>query len=217
MKKLWWLVLALTLTACGGGSDAPEVPAVNTRPLVIFDGDSMADWNFPDTKWPRLVEAAFPQADFVNVAVRSSRVAVEVKERFESTVVPLMRARGHGVYMLSGGTNDVRRGVSNYDTKPTLEYIWARARKEGFKVVVVTVGPLSGQWVQYEEVRQDLNLFIRMGDREPKWHGLVDWGAMFSRADTANLDLFSDELHFGPVGNQMVADRTIEIFNGLLP
>jgi lysophospholipase L1-like esterase len=198
MNKLLTILAATVLVGCGGGggASAPAQQAtLDTRPVVVVDGDSLADPAFPATTWPTSLEQEMPTDDFALVAVASSRAAVEVIQRYPADVHPLAGRRGS--YVLFAGTNDVVRGVPLLDAEAALSALWAKARADGFRVVATTVGPVQEP---VRDRREQLNAFIRSSPA--LYDELID----VEKAVPDNSDL-TDGLHFTAKGNDVIREE----------
>lgn len=202
-------ILALALSACGGGGAAPPAPQAHQLATftVVVEGDSLAADNFAATTWQRDLEAALPQASVVHGAQAGS-FAYQILARYDLDAHPTSPAvtGKPGVYIAVAGTNDVRRGIPLDESWATLRALWARARADGFKVIASTVGPCTE--ADWEQRRRELNALIR--SRPDLYDALLPLDAMFPDAQDSRL-LF-DTLHFSPQGNSMVLDSVMRSF-----
>jgi lysophospholipase L1-like esterase len=132
---------------------------------ILAVGDSLTDPPLPpDTyqRWTDVVAAA--GRPIANVAIGGNRVILQggygrtLTERFADD---LLDRPGVGTLILFAGTNDVSTGITAAELTSRLEQLTRQAKANGLRVVLVTLAPAWKRSPAKEQVRQEVNAWIR--------------------------------------------------------
>lgn len=191
--------------------------------LVLFDGDSLT-YGLESTggqTYPAQCMALLPAAiDSTNFGIPSQLLATMLANA-PSKIDPYFDLRRpKQVVVIWGGTNDLSIGTAEATVySNTVAYCQAR-QAAGFKVVVLTTLPRTGNTVgNFETLRQSLNTSIRSN-----WatfaDALADVGndpTIGQAGDTANLTYYyTDGIHLINAGYAIVAAAVASALTGLL-
>lgn len=203
-------VIALFLSACGGGGGIPPQAQASAEiapiSVIVADGDSLA----AAATWPD----AFPGR--INAGESGSSVA-DVLIRFDARVHPHAPTTGRGAYILIIGTNDARKPGNNIEhTWEDLKSVWRKARANGFEVIASTVHSVANPVApitpaEAEAFRADLNSRIR--SRPDLYDSLLELDRLFP--DPADTSMLFDGLHFTPAANVKVATEVRRLADAL--
>jgi len=149
--------------------DAIDVVAGAAAPRTILAvGDSLTDarlWPGVYGRWSDVLAARLGSAAAVaNAGVDGNRLVAPggygptVVQRFDRDV--LSRA-GIGTVVLLAGTNDITAGVSADELTHRLSALAAKAHAHGLRLVLMTLTPAHRRTADKEQVRQDVNSWIR--------------------------------------------------------
>ncbi|MFN2524438.1 MAG: GDSL-type esterase/lipase family protein [Mycobacteriales bacterium] len=148
--------------------DRVDVRAPAAPPGVLTIGDSLTDPKVlpPDTyaRWTDVVAARLPDRPVVNAAIDGNRLlnpggyGPTATQRFERDV---LRSPGVGTLLLLFGTNDITSGASAEQITDALEALVDRARRRGIRPVLLTLLPAGRRAPAYEQVRSQVNDWIR--------------------------------------------------------
>ena len=192
------LVLMLSLTACGGGSDPPSVPSTSKVTLVpptpvVFIGDSIT----------QMWSSTLPAED-VDAGV-SGNTSAMMLARFQTDVM----ARHPEVVEILAGTNDIRTlAAPNTDDIATMAHIAATA---GACVIIGTLPPISDtSWTSTTSITpQDGDTMLASFNVElhalasAYGYYLADYHTALTLSDgvTQDSSLFGDGLHPNDAGH----------------
>lgn len=200
--KTFIISICLFLSACGGSSDVGSIDTSADSFSIVFEGDSLTASS--SSTWAATVAADSGRvASWNNVAI-SGTTTVDMANRYGSNVSPHKSILG-GVFLINGGTNDIRAGLPNpvSNTYANLQYLWGLARQDGFKVVAFTVHSVYTvtPCATCEADRLALNALIRS---DPSlYDALIPMDQIFP--DINDATLLYDKVHFTPEGNAKVA------------
>jgi lysophospholipase L1-like esterase len=132
---------------------------------ILAVGDSLTDPPLPpDTyqRWTDVVAAA--GRPIANVAIGGNRIILKggygrtLTERFADD---LLDRPGAGTLILFAGTNDVSTGITAAKLTSRLNELIRQAKARGLRVVLVTLAPAWKRSPPKEQVRQEVNAWIR--------------------------------------------------------
>lgn len=206
------LLLAFTLSACGGGGSDSTSPAatvvlpdktVFAPTVVVLEGDSLTELN-EATTWPTTVKTDSKwSATWANFAVGGSTTTMML-DRY-SNVYAKKPSGTVGVFIFNGGSNDLSfpHGPDpSAEIYERLKTMWRQARADGFKVVGFTIhngrSLISPEFAKEQFAK--LNSLIRS---DPSlYDALVENDKLFP--DTSDSTMLYDGLHFTPAANVRV-------------
>lgn len=133
---------------------------------ILAVGDSLTDPPLPPDRYQRWTDVLAEQVrrTVANVGIAGNRVLLAggygptLDVRFAPDV--LDRA-GASTLIVFTGTNDVSAGISATTLIAQLQDVCGQARRAGLYVVLVTLAPASGRPAAREQVRQEVNQWIR--------------------------------------------------------
>jgi lysophospholipase L1-like esterase len=137
-----------------------------TRTGIVAVGDSLTDPPLPPDTYKRWTDvlASRTGRPVANVAIGGNRVVLPggygttLTERFRRDVLDRPDA---ATLILFAGTNDVSTGISSADLIARLQDLARQARGAGMRVVLVTLAPAWRRPAAAEQVRQEINDWIR--------------------------------------------------------
>jgi lysophospholipase L1-like esterase len=194
------------------GDTNTRMPPLNpNKPRIVFMGDSITD------NW-RLNEY-FPEQDFVNRGV-SGQTTDQMLGRFEADVVRLHPS----AVLISGGTNDIGRGVSVAAAQNNIRAMAELAQFNGIKVLIASVMPVSDYHKDadpsFERSRlrppeqiRELNRWIQSYCGEKDFAFVNYYSEVVDAAGFLKPDLSDDGLHPNSRGYRImapVAQKAIE-------
>ncbi|MCU1673070.1 MAG: lipase [Frankiales bacterium] len=148
--------------------DRVDVRAPAAPPGVLVVGDSLTDPKVlaPDryARWTDVLSARLPDRPVVNAAIDGNRLLApggygpSATERFDRDV---LRSPGVGTLLLLVGTNDIPGGLTANEITAALDGLVDRARRRGIRPVLLTLLPAGRRAPAYEQVRVQVNQWIR--------------------------------------------------------
>jgi lysophospholipase L1-like esterase len=196
--------------AVAAGSPAPRT--------ILAVGDSLTDarlWPGVYGRWSDvLAERLAGAAPVANAGVDGNRLVAPggygptVVERFERDV---LARSGIGTVVLLAGTNDITAGVSADELTHELSRLATKAHDHGLRFVLVTLTPAHKRTPDKEQVRQDVNHWIRT---TKAIDGFVDADQVLRDPATPNRLAapydFGDGLHLSLAGERALGEAVAE-------
>jgi lysophospholipase L1-like esterase len=183
MKKLAICLLALTLTACSGGTmTSPQAQGSQSlqKIAVCLLGDSRTARG----DWPHLL----PGYSVTNAGIES-QLASEIFARLDTD------CSGKGIVIVNAGTNDAIRTGDMRSAEATIQ-AFADAHPQ---LVLSTVPRVDNASVQAHI--DELNAWLRLYAMSSK-HQLLDFAAAVDPCATC---ISTDAIHYTPLGYQKIA------------
>jgi lysophospholipase L1-like esterase len=200
--------------------EALEVETATARTDgVLAVGDSLTDPPLPPDTYQRWTDVvAATGVPIANVAIGGNRVMLPggygrtLSERFGDDVLD---RPGAGTLILFAGTNDVSGGASAAELTARLSDLIRQAKAHGLRVVVVTLAPAWKRSPAKEQVRRQVNAWLRT---TPDADLRVDADRLLRdpRRPTHLLPAydFGDGLHLSPAGQRILGQAIVNVLTG---
>ena len=203
--------------------DRGPLSTVAKRSYVVAAlGDSLTDANSGGGGYLRVLEEACPLSRFVNFG-KGGDMTNQMRRRLHRDILPQVEALQIDTLLVYGGVNDLysdrTAGRTNAKIESDLAAIYAAARKEGLRVIAVTVSPWSGFKKYWNERRgqntQLLNSWILGQVERGEVDRAVDSYAILSCGDSQALcplyqNRSPDGLHLGPTGHRKLGEKLLQ-------
>ncbi len=228
-KKELYLGLIILFVIIAGVMALVELNSAYKLPgRFVFEGDSITDptilgGNKPGS-WPALLANStgiFSRGEFNNIAISGDSIAnILSTNEYEN------QARSHrpikegdvSYYFIFAGTNDFDINGSPTQVANTYYYakqLWAKAKADGFKVVVLTMLPSDPlMYSAREEARPLYNAYL--ASNAPLYDYLVRTDLLFLNPDGTYKGQYlysADHLHPNDAGNQLIANAVKNVLN----
>jgi lysophospholipase L1-like esterase len=200
--------------------EALEVQEESRRDGILAVGDSLTDPPLPPDTYRRWTDVVANRTGrpVANVAIGGNRVILPggygptLTERFGRDV---LGRPGAGTVIFFTGTNDVSRGISATELTDRLGQLCRRAHANHLRVVLVTLAPAWKRPPASEQVRQQVNAWIRTtGDAQAR----VDADALLRDPNRPTHLLpaydFGDGLHLSVAGHATLGQTIARVLAG---
>jgi lysophospholipase L1-like esterase len=200
--------------------EAVEVEVTAPRSKgVLAVGDSLTDPPLPPDTYQRWTDVvAATGVPVANVAIGGNRVMLPggygrtLTERFADD---LLDRPGAGTLILFAGTNDVSAGITADALTTRLEELIREAKAHSLRVVVVTFAPAWKRPAANEQVRQQVNTWLRT---TPYADLRVDADKLLrdpARPTHLRRDYdFGDGLHLSAAGHRALGKAIVRVLAG---
>ena len=194
------------------GASVRSCPNFST---IVCEGDSLTDVagpTGPSGIWPLQLLSYLPElraASYANVATSGEKAQQMQYEYATQGHLYAPKPGQLGLFTLLAGTNDIGAGTSGSTTFTYLQYIWAAARADGFRVMAFTV-PQNASCAAsgtLEIQRQALNSLILSATSN--WDYCVDIDKILTYTD------MSDNTHPTVTGNGKIAGLVAQVLQGM--
>lgn len=208
------LVALLLLAPPATASDAQK------RFRVIAMGDSLTDQKVGGGKYLTRLGSLCPKSSFESKG-KGGQMVNQMRKRFGRDVL----GKGHSHVIILGGVNDLYSDLTAGRTvakiSSDLGAMYAAARKQGMKVVALTVAPWGG-FKDFSERRAEttrqLNAWILKQKADGKVDAVVETGPLLSCGDADRLcDGMGkkDGLHWTSAAHEKLGDALHkQVFSG---
>jgi lysophospholipase L1-like esterase len=193
--------------------------ATPQRDGILAVGDSLTDPPLPPDTYERWTDVVAADGEpIANVAIGGNRVLLPggygrtLMERFDDD---LLDRPGAGTLILFAGTNDVSAGLRAAELTNRLGELTQRAKAHGLRVVLVTLAPAWKRSPAKEQVRQDVNAWIRA---TPYADLRVDADKLLRDPSRPTHLLpaydFGDGLHLSASGHRVLGQAILDVLAG---
>jgi lysophospholipase L1-like esterase len=204
------------------GEKAPKDPPGTHRYVIAALGDSITDKRSHGGGYLDYVAARCPETVIDNYG-KGGDMTNQMRQRFESDLLPVAGQRGYTHLVVFGGVNDLysdlTAGRTNDRIESDLSSIYSEARENGMAVVVLTVAPWGGFKRYFNPSRsahtRDLNTWIVSRVAAKVAEHAIDAYSLLSCGDAERLcpdymPPFHDGLHPGTKGHEILGKALYE-------